>query len=160
MRLAAAGFGDISEEKASMLYNLGKTVYYLGSFEEALTISTEILYIYETIYGSEDIKTANALGNVASVSRRLNDLDNCHRSMYRALNIFINIADKVRNDENDKTVMRHRAQMYQFDMHDWETSTGIGYEEYSKYKSSIGQESVKSNVDRYEHDVEEEEEEL
>ena len=115
----------------------GKTVYYLGELYEALKISKRILTIYEKMYGFESLKTANALGNVGSVSRRLNDTENCHRAMYRALNIFRNIYDasvgEEQRDKAAKTVMRHRAQMYQFDMTDWEVSLGITYEEYLNF---------------------------
>jgi len=93
--------------------------------------------IYERLYGFEHLKTANALGNVGSVSRRMNDTVACHRAMYRALNIFINIyRNAIEESDRDlaaKTVMRHRAQMYQFEMSDWEETSGITYEEYVNF---------------------------
>jgi hypothetical protein len=95
-----------------MLHSLGRAVYRLERFEEALKHSKgihlrvteflsisfyslpsfyflEIIRIHENLYGIDHKKTADALGNLASVSFRLKD-------MYFILTFFFLM--KIHND--------------------------------------------------------------
>ena len=118
-----AKYGEVSTQRADALHKLGRVVYKLKKFEDALAISKEIVTIYEQVYGYEHIKTSEALGNLASASFRLQLHDHCALAMYRALHIIIK-----KFGEDSKEVLLHRAKMLTFNISDGETSEGLDYE--------------------------------
>ena len=128
--LAKEGFGEFSEERAKMIHSLGRTVYKLGKFAEALAHSKQIVHIYEQMYGVNALETSAALGNVASVSYKLKDMVTCELTMLRALYIILN-EFKNKGGEGSKEVLMHRAKMMTFGLKTGETSKGISYEEYN-----------------------------
>lgn len=116
--------GKSSKATADVLHKLGRSVYLQMKFDEALKISKSIVKIHEDLDGEEDIKTADALGNLASVANRLGDKDVCAYAMYRALYILIQ-----KYGMQSKEVLRHRAKMLTFQIRDGESSRGLSYED-------------------------------
>lgn len=116
--------GKSSMETATVLHKLGRSVYLQLKFDEALKISQTIVKIHEDLDGEEDLKTADALGNLASVAFRLEREDVCEYAMYRALYILIQ-----KYGQKSKEVLRHRAKMLTFKISDGGTSRGLSYED-------------------------------
>ena len=129
---AVAQHGDLSSQKSEILHKLGRVIYKLKKMDEALEISKEIVRINEEIYGVEHIKTADALGNVGSVSFRLKLQDLCELVMYRALHIIIK-----KYGVDAKETLLHRAKMLTYQIKDGETSKGLDYETASELYSHV-----------------------
>ena len=125
--LARDGFGDASEEYAKMIHSLGRVVYKLERYEDAKRYALEIVRIYETLHGVDHYEMAKALGNVGSVSYRLQDMETCAKAMSRALDIILR---KFDYDENSKEVLMHRAKMLTFGLDKEAGSMGISHQEY------------------------------
>ena len=125
--LAKEGFGEDSDEYATMLHTLGRNVYKLGRYDEALKYAHEVVRIYGVLYGVESLEMAKALGNVGSVSYRIKDMETCERAMKRALAIVLREANY---DEGSKEALMHRAKMLTFGLESGHNSMGISHEEY------------------------------
>ena len=121
---AVLEYGEMSEQKANALHKLGRVVYKLKKYNEALTISKTILKIYENIHGYEDIKTSDALSNVGSVAYRLQNKDLCEFVMQRALYIIIKT-----HGLQSKEVLLHRGRLLTFQIANGKTSKGLSYED-------------------------------
>ena len=122
---AQVKYGDISREKAKALHKLGLNKYKQKNFDEAVTISQEILRITEQLDGVEHLNTALALTNVANALWVKGDTILCHTKMSRALNILI----KVYGPES-KEVLHHRGKMLSFQVPDAKYIEGLSYEDY------------------------------
>jgi hypothetical protein len=127
---AILNHGEFSKEKANALHILGRNVYQQGKFEEVVTIATDILKIHETLDGPEALITAEALGNVASVSFRLGRKKPCELAMDRALHIMIQ-----QYGAQSKEVLLHRGKMLTFQIAnaDNQERTGMSYDAYLEY---------------------------
>ena len=112
------------------MHILGRNVYQQGKFEEVATIATDILKIHETLDGPEALITAEALGNVASVSFRLGRKKPCELAMDRALHIMIQ-----QYGAQSKEVLLHRGKMLTFQIAnaDNQERTGMSYDAYLEY---------------------------
>ena len=127
---AILNHGEFSKEKANALHVLGRNVYQQGKFEEVATIATDILKIHETLDGPEALITAEALGNVASVSFRLGRKKPCELAMDRALHIMIQ-----QYGAQSKEVLLHRGKMLTFQIAnaDNQERRGLSYDAYLEY---------------------------
>lgn len=127
---AILNHGEFSKEKANALHVLGRNVYQQGKFEEVATIATDILKIHETLDGPEALITAEALGNVASVSFRLGRKKPCELAMDRALHIMIQ-----HYGAQSKEVLLHRGKMLTFQIPnaDKQERIGMSYDAYLEY---------------------------
>ena len=127
---ALLNHGEFSKEKANALHILGRNVYQQGKFEEVATIATEILKIHETLDGPEALITAEALGNVASVSFRMGRKKPCELAMDRALHIMIQ-----QYGAQSKEVLLHRGKMLTFQIPnaDNQERVGMSYNAYLEY---------------------------
>ena len=132
--LAKEGFGENSEEYATMIHSLGRNVYKLERYDEALKYAQEIVRIYEVLHGVESTEMANALGNVGSVSYRIKDMETCEKAMLRTLAILLR---EAKYDEGSKEVLVHRAKMLTFGIENAQTSMGITHEEYIGNADSV-----------------------
>ena len=127
---AILNHGEFSKEKANALHILGRNVYQQGKFEDVATIATDILKIHETLDGPEALITAEALGNVASVSFRLGRKKPCELAMDRALHIIIK-----QYGAQSKEVLLHRGKMLTFQIPnaDNQERIGMSYNAYLEY---------------------------
>ena len=127
---AILNHGEFSKEKANALHILGRNVYQQGKFEDVATIATDILKIHETLDGPEALITAEALGNVASVSFRLGRKKPCELAMDRALHIIIK-----QYGAQSKEVLLHRGKMLTFQIPnaDNQERVGMSYNAYLEY---------------------------
>lgn len=67
--------------KLPALHDLGRVLYKLDRFEDALGISRDIAQIYSDEYGEIDRRTISAVINVASTLNRLERYEECHAIM-------------------------------------------------------------------------------
>lgn len=122
---AILDYGEDSLEKAAALHGLGRNMYQQKKYDELVDAAQEIVRIHEGVDGRESLKTAQALGNVGSVSNRLGRTKECGIAMNRALYIMI----KEYGDES-KEVLLHRAKMLTFQISEGRDGPGLSYEDY------------------------------
>jgi hypothetical protein len=122
---AILNHGENSPEKAAALHVLGRNMYQQKKYDELVDASQEIVRIHEEVDGKESLKTAQALGNVGSVSNRLGRTKECSIAMNRALYIMI----KEYGDDS-KEVLLHRAKMLTFQISEGREGFGLSYEAY------------------------------
>lgn len=67
--------------KIPALHDLGRVLYKLDKFDDALEISREVAEIYAREYGRADRRTISAFINVASTLNRLGSTEECHTIM-------------------------------------------------------------------------------
>ena len=67
--------------KLPALHDLGRVLYKLEKYEDALVVSREVAKIYAEEYGGIDRRTISALTNVASTLNRLGSKEECHELM-------------------------------------------------------------------------------
>jgi predicted HTH domain antitoxin len=117
--------GEDSLEKAAALHGLGRNMYQQKKYDELVDAAQEIVRIHEEVDGKESLKTAQALGNVGSVSNRLGRTKECGIAMNRALYIMIK-----EYGEESKEVLLHRAKMLTFQISEGRDGPGLSYEDY------------------------------
>jgi predicted DNA-binding WGR domain protein len=91
MEEVVKNYGKISTQYAEKLHALGRSLHKQHRFDEAFTVSKEIVQIHEKLDGHEHENTARALGNLGSVAFRLKNSKECDIAMNRALYIWIQI---------------------------------------------------------------------
>mmetsp|Transcript_20093 Transcript_20093/g.20204 ORF Transcript_20093/g.20204 Transcript_20093/m.20204 type:complete len:219 (+) Transcript_20093:79-735(+) len=121
---AIRDFGEISENTAKALHKLGRVVYKLKKYSEAMDISKRILKIHENMYGKEHVKTADALGNLGSAAYRVGAYELCAYAMKRMLYILLEAYG-----EDSKEVLRQRARMLTFQIKEGRESEGLSADE-------------------------------
>ena len=67
--------------KIPALDDLGRVLYKLEKFDDALEVSREVAEIYAREYGKADRRTISAFINVASTLNRLGSVEECHTIM-------------------------------------------------------------------------------
>jgi tetratricopeptide (TPR) repeat protein len=123
-------FGLNSLERLESLDALGKFLYHQQRLEEIPKYGKEIVQIATHVHGRDHLQTAVALGNLASVYFKIGRLWECEAAMNRSLRILIDSYGA-----NSPQVVRHRATMMKFGLHNGRTSNenqGISYEEYEE----------------------------
>lgn len=122
---ATKAHGKDSHERANALHALGQNLYNQEKFTEVVDTAKEIVRIHEKRDGPESKKTADALGNLASVSFQIGDFVTCHYSMRRALHILLQLYP-----EESKEILVHRARMLTFQVPHAKIDRGLSYEDY------------------------------
>jgi hypothetical protein len=91
LKAGISAYRKNSKEQINHLHELGKWLYKLENFEEALSVSISILRWNSAKFGPDSIEFAKALGNTAVVLRNLNppDWHNYKLAMKRSLYIHL-----------------------------------------------------------------------
>ena len=117
--------GKVSQERATALHALGRNLFTQEKYSEVFDTAKEIVHIHEKLDGYEHKKTADALGNLASVAFQIGDFITCHYSMRRALYILLQTYP-----EESKEVTLHRGRMLTFQVPHAKVDPGLSYEDY------------------------------
>lgn len=158
-------YGEVSEEHAQAMSNLGRNVYKQGRFGESLEISMDILSIYEELFADgptykydekkkrrkadyakyDHKKIYTALLNIANVANKMGLREEALLTHMRGLNIIIKTEGSQSKDE-----IRHRSYMHQHGFKDEAndiTSKGYTYTQFMKKWKALIQRRIKEKMD-------------
>jgi tetratricopeptide (TPR) repeat protein len=167
-------YGEVSEEHAKALSNLGKNIYKQGRHAEALEISMDVLSIQETLYADgptysfdetkkrrkadyakyDHEKIYSGLLNVANVAVKMGLREEALYTHLRALNIVI----KVHGPQSKEDV-RHRAYMHNHGFKEEASDVdekGYTYTQFMKKWKALIQQRIRERDEQEEEEDEEE----
>lgn len=125
LQIATKAHGKESQQRATALHALGRNLFTQEKYAEVVDTAKEIVRIHEKLDGPESKKTADALGNLASVAFQTGDFITCHYSMRRALYIL-----KQMYEEDSKEILLHRGKMLTFQVPHAKIDPGLSYDDY------------------------------
>ena len=135
-KLVQYGTNTNSKEYLATLHELGRALYRLDKFEDAVIVADDVANWHGKVQGKESIHYGNALLNIASANFKLKNLDATKLAILRSLKIMNDVHGEGSRESTQ--VFGKIVQWHLYDSSVLQGMTGITQEQYeNKDLSSI-----------------------